>query len=241
MSQPILIVGGGPAGLVGGPCARRASASAVILVDKADRLGGAPILSGYAQAGALGRVGQGRHRRHGAAGRAATRSSRFISARRSKAFDGAPGDFHGRACRTAPSSRPARRSWHRLHAFRFASTSRNGASAPIPDVVTTTQVEQMILLRQGRALPVRRARAGAGRDPAVRRLARPADRPGVVLEDLLHGLGEPRHGDPRGAAELPRLHLLHGYPHLRPLRGPSTTGRARRNSRSNTSRPASPK
>ena len=40
----------------------------------------------------------------------------------------------------------------------------------------------------------------------------------MVLQDLLHGVGQHRHGDPRGTAGLPRLHLLHGYPHLRPLR-----------------------
>lgn len=48
MSNPILVVGGGPAGL----SAAHALASAgqkAILVDKAGRLGGAPILSGYAK------------------------------------------------------------------------------------------------------------------------------------------------------------------------------------------------
>ncbi len=48
MSKPILIVGGGPAGL----SAAHALASLgqnTVLVEKADRLGGAPILSGYAK------------------------------------------------------------------------------------------------------------------------------------------------------------------------------------------------
>ena len=48
MSEPILIVGGGPSGL----SAAHAAASAgrkVHLVEKEDRLGGAPILSGYAK------------------------------------------------------------------------------------------------------------------------------------------------------------------------------------------------
>ncbi|MBI4924179.1 MAG: CoB--CoM heterodisulfide reductase iron-sulfur subunit A family protein [Devosia nanyangense] len=48
MSKPVLVVGGGPAGL----SAAHALASAgreVVLVEKADRLGGAPILSGYAR------------------------------------------------------------------------------------------------------------------------------------------------------------------------------------------------
>ena len=48
MTQPVLIVGGGPAGL----SAAHALASAgqkTILVEKEDRLGGAPILQGYAK------------------------------------------------------------------------------------------------------------------------------------------------------------------------------------------------
>ena len=48
MTKPVLIVGGGPAGLaaahslatVGKPC---------VIVEKEDQLGGAPILSGYAK------------------------------------------------------------------------------------------------------------------------------------------------------------------------------------------------
>ena len=51
MSEPILIVGGGPAGL----SAAHAAASAgrkVILVEKEDRLGGAPILSSATAGGA---------------------------------------------------------------------------------------------------------------------------------------------------------------------------------------------
>ena len=35
---------------------------------------------------------------------------------------------------------------------------------------------------------------------------------------------EPRHGNPGSAAGLPRLHLLHGYPHVRAVRGQSITG-----------------
>ena len=48
MSKPTLIVGGGPAGLT----AAHALASIgqkTVLVEKEDRLGGAPILSGYAK------------------------------------------------------------------------------------------------------------------------------------------------------------------------------------------------
>ncbi|KJS17058.1 MAG: pyridine nucleotide-disulfide oxidoreductase [Hoeflea sp. BRH_c9] len=48
MSKPVLIVGGGPAGLSAAHAVASSGHSAVI-VDKADRLGGAPILSGYAK------------------------------------------------------------------------------------------------------------------------------------------------------------------------------------------------
>ena len=48
MSKPILIVGGGPAGLAAAHALARVGQTSV-LVEKADRLGGAPILSGYAK------------------------------------------------------------------------------------------------------------------------------------------------------------------------------------------------
>src|SRR5579863_4642917 len=48
MTRPILVVGGGPAGLATAHALGSVGRSCV-LVDKADRLGGAPILSGYAK------------------------------------------------------------------------------------------------------------------------------------------------------------------------------------------------
>src|SRR5487761_2674630 len=48
MKQPILILGGGPAGLAAAHALARVGQQS-ILVDKADSLGGAPILSGYAK------------------------------------------------------------------------------------------------------------------------------------------------------------------------------------------------
>ena len=48
MTKPILIVGGGPAGLSAAH-AVAASGRKAVLVEKEDRLGGAPILSGYAK------------------------------------------------------------------------------------------------------------------------------------------------------------------------------------------------
>ena len=48
MSDQVLVVGGGPSGL-SAAAALAAAGRRVVLVDKADRLGGAPILSGYAK------------------------------------------------------------------------------------------------------------------------------------------------------------------------------------------------
>jgi len=48
MTKPILIVGGGPAGLAAAHALARVGQPSV-LVEKEDRLGGAPILSGYAK------------------------------------------------------------------------------------------------------------------------------------------------------------------------------------------------
>ena len=48
MSKPILIVGGGPAGLAAAHSLGSIGRSS-ILVEKEDKLGGAPILSGYAK------------------------------------------------------------------------------------------------------------------------------------------------------------------------------------------------
>ena len=48
MSQPILILGGGPAGLAAAHSLATVGKKSII-VEKEDRLGGAPILSGYAK------------------------------------------------------------------------------------------------------------------------------------------------------------------------------------------------
>ena len=48
MSKPVLIVGGGPAGLAAAHSLATVGKDCVI-VEKEDRLGGAPILSGYAK------------------------------------------------------------------------------------------------------------------------------------------------------------------------------------------------
>ena len=48
MTKPVLIVGGGPAGLAAAHSLSTVGKECVI-VEKEDRLGGAPILSGYAK------------------------------------------------------------------------------------------------------------------------------------------------------------------------------------------------
>ncbi len=129
MSKPILIVGGGPAGLSAAHALARVGQPSV-LVEKADRLGGAPILSGYAKlvpsgewakdaiGGMVERVIKDplvdvHTRRHGV-----------------DAFAGEPGRILGaglrrpqRRGRAPRSSRPASRT-------STPSTSPNGVSAP---------------------------------------------------------------------------------------------------------------
>ena len=48
MTQPVLIIGGGPAGLAAAHALAGVGHKS-ILVEKEERLGGAPILSGYAK------------------------------------------------------------------------------------------------------------------------------------------------------------------------------------------------
>ena len=141
MSKPVLIVGGGPAGLSAAH-ALATVGQASVLVDKADRLGGAPILSGYAKL-----VPSGEWARDAIGGMV----DRVISNPKVEvklntaveSFSGQPGEFSV--------------------ALRNGDTFETGAAilctgfthfdsinkpewgfGTYPDVVTTTQVEQMI-------------------------------------------------------------------------------------------------
>jgi heterodisulfide reductase subunit A len=150
MTKPILIVGGGPAGLAAAHALARVGQPSV-LVEKADRLGGAPILSGYAKL-----VPSGEWARDAIGGMV----QRVIhdplvevhTGAKVAGFSGTPGAFavqvsDGRSVEVGAA----------ILATGF--THFDSVNKPewgfgtFPDVVTTTQVEQMISSGQGVRCP----------------------------------------------------------------------------------------
>jgi heterodisulfide reductase subunit A len=141
MTKPVLIVGGGPAGL----SAAHALASAgqrVVLVEKADRLGGAPILSGYAKLvpsheWAKDAIG-------GMVDRVATNG--FVDIRLDtivKSFSGEPGDFT--VVLSDGTTIEASATILATGFTHFDSVNKpEWGFGTYPDVVTTVQVEQML-------------------------------------------------------------------------------------------------
>ncbi|MDE2347734.1 MAG: FAD-dependent oxidoreductase [Gammaproteobacteria bacterium] len=150
MKQPILIVGGGPAGLAAAHALGRVGQPSV-LVDKADRLGGAPILSGYAKL-----VPSGEWARDAIGGMVQrVVQDKLVEVHTGttvKSFAGGPGAF------TAELSDGATvRAGAAILATGF--THFDSLNKPewgfgtFPDVVTTTQVEQMISSGKGVRCP----------------------------------------------------------------------------------------
>lgn len=150
MSKPILVVGGGPAGLA----AANALASvgqAVSLVEKEDRLGGAPILSGYAKL-----VPSGEYAKDAIGGmvqRVAENELITIhSGTTVKAFDGDAGNF--KATLSDDSEVDAAAAILCTGFTHFDSVNKpEWGFGTFPDVVTTTQVEQMISSGDGVRCP----------------------------------------------------------------------------------------
>ncbi|MDE2304716.1 MAG: CoB--CoM heterodisulfide reductase iron-sulfur subunit A family protein [Gammaproteobacteria bacterium] len=150
MNQPILIVGGGPAGLSAAHALARIGQRSV-LVDKADRLGGAPILSGYAKL-----VPSGEWARDAIGGmvQRVERDS-LVEVRTGTTvtgFSGGPGGFtaslSGGASVNAAAAILATGFTH------FDSLNKpEWGFGTFPDVVTTTQVEQMISSGKGVRCP----------------------------------------------------------------------------------------
>jgi heterodisulfide reductase subunit A len=150
MNRPVLVVGGGPAGL----SAAHALATAgqrVVVVDKADRLGGAPILSGYAKL-----VPSGEWAKDAIGGMVKrVESNKLIEVRKNatvKTFTGSPGDF--RATLSDGKTVEASAAVLCTGFTHFDSVNKpEWGFGTYPDVVTTTQVEQMLSSGKGVRCP----------------------------------------------------------------------------------------
>lgn len=150
MSKPILIVGGGPAGLAaahslatfGQPC---------ILVEKEDRLGGAPILEGYAKL-----VPSGEWAKDAIGGMVDRAANHELVEVRTgatvTAFQGEVGNFTAALSSGESVEVSAAILCTGFTHFDSANKPEWGFGT-YPDVVTTSQVEQMISSGQGVRCP----------------------------------------------------------------------------------------
>jgi heterodisulfide reductase subunit A len=150
MGRPVLVVGAGPAGL----SAARALATAgqnVVLVDKSDILGGAPIQSGYAKL-----VPSGEWAKDAIGGMVKrVESNKRIEIKKKvtvKSFAGSPGNFT--ATLSDGSSVAASTTILCTGFTHFDSINKpEWGFGTYPDVVTTTQVEQMLSSGRGVRCP----------------------------------------------------------------------------------------
>lgn len=150
MSKPTLIVGGGPAGLAAAHALARIGQPAVI-VEKGDRLGGAPIVSGYAKLVPSGEWAKdaigGMVTRVESAPNVEVKLGNTVTA-----FEGEPGDF--RATLSGGDTLEAGAAILCTGFTHFDSVNKpEWGFGLFPDVVTTTQVEQMISSGQGVRCP----------------------------------------------------------------------------------------
>ncbi len=148
--KPILVVGGGPAGLSAAHALAMVG-QRVVLVDKADRLGGAPILTGYAKL-----VPSGEWAKDAIGGMVRrVESNPLIDIHRDttvKSFTGEPGDFRVRLSAGAELQVSAAVLCTGFTHFDSVNKPEWGFGT-YPDVVTTAQVEQMISSRKGVRCP----------------------------------------------------------------------------------------
>jgi heterodisulfide reductase subunit A2 len=150
MTRPVLVVGGGPAGL----SAAHALASAgqgVVLVDKAASLGGAPIQSGYAKL-----VPSGEWAKDAIGGmvkRVETNKQIKVHLNSTvKSFTGSPGDFIATLSDGGKVEAGAAILTTGFTHFDSVNKPEWGFGT-YPDVVTTTQVEQMLSSGKGVRCP----------------------------------------------------------------------------------------
>jgi heterodisulfide reductase subunit A len=150
MNRPVLIVGGGPSGLSAAHALAMAG-QRVVLVEKADRLGGAPILSGYAKL-----VPSGEWAKDAIGGMVQrVESSGLVEVRRNatvKNFAGGPGDF--RALLSDGRHVEVGAAILCTGFTHFDSVNKpEWGFGTYSDVVTTTQVEQMFSSGKGVRCP----------------------------------------------------------------------------------------
>lgn len=150
MSDPVLIVGGGPAGMAAAEALALAGHK-VELVEKEGELGGAPILSGYAKlvpSGEWARDAIG-----GMASRVSKQKNVNLHLGNSvKKFDGKPGKFTAEL--SGGKKLKASAAILATGFTHFDSVNKPEWGFGIyPDVVTTTQVEQMISSGKGVRCP----------------------------------------------------------------------------------------
>ena len=150
MSKPILVVGAGPSGLAAAH-SLAAVGQRVVLVDKEAKLGGAPILSGYAK---LVPSGEWAKDAIGGMVRRVEENSAVLVKRNCRVgqFAGEPGDF--RATLSDGSTVEAGAVILCTGFTHFDSVNKpEWGFGTFPDVVTTTQVEQMISSGRGIRCP----------------------------------------------------------------------------------------
>ncbi len=150
MSKPILVVGGGPAGLAAAQAVAGMGQKAVI-VEKEPRLGGAPILSGYARL-----VPSGEWAKDAIGGMVSRAESHPLIARHVGAtvasFAGEPGHFAAKLSNGATVEAAAAILATGFTHFDSVNKPEWGFGT-YDDVVTTTQVEQMISSGRGVRCP----------------------------------------------------------------------------------------
>ncbi len=147
MNTPVLVVGGGPAGLSAAH-SLASTGQKVLLVDKADRLGGAPILSGYAKL-----VPSGEWAKDAIGGMVQRIESNPLVEIQTRTtiteFSGAPGAFKYMLA-GEEQTREAGATILCTGFSHFDPVNKPELGFGIfPDVVTTTQVEQMLSSGKG--------------------------------------------------------------------------------------------